>query len=116
MTNGRVATRGGLFNCTVISNQASLVGGGVDGATVYNSIVQFNDAPLNPNFSSGYIDHSCASPLPPGPDNFTNDPGFVDMTSGNYRLTSNSPCIDAGLTVIALLATAAPQWEAGLDR
>jgi hypothetical protein len=43
------------------------------------------------------LTYSCTTPLPTsGLGNFINAPLFVDYASGNLRLQSDSPCINAG--------------------
>jgi hypothetical protein len=43
------------------------------------------------------VNYCCTTPQPTnGIGNITNAPLFVDQTSGNLRLQSNSPCINAG--------------------
>ena len=39
----------------------------------------------------------CTTPMPPsGFNNITNDADFIGMVNGNFRLQTNSPCINAG--------------------
>jgi hypothetical protein len=46
------------------------------------------------------MDYSC-TPLPvDGIGNFTNQPQFLDVANGNYRLASGSPCINAGSSAV----------------
>jgi hypothetical protein len=76
-----------LYNCTVANNV-----GGTANCTNYNSIVYSNAAPDD----SGSIFSFCCTSLPEtGLGNFTNSPAFVDPVNGNFRLQSNSPCINA---------------------
>lgn len=80
-------------NCTVVSNTAAS-GGGIFQGSAVNSIVYFN---INSNFGGtvGFT-NSCTTPLPSGINNITNDPVFVNAATGNFRLVSISPAIDAG--------------------
>ncbi len=88
-----------LNNCTLTANRASF-GGGAHGCTLNNCIVYFNEGG---NYdSSSMLSYSCTSPQPTnGVGNITNAPLFVDQSTGNLRLQSNSPCINAGLNSLA---------------
>ncbi len=107
-----------LYNCTVVGNRDTWVGGGglyVNGtAKVWNSIVYSNQAreAFGPNIiikagATLYITNSCTSPAISGwaDGNIADDPLFIDSGSGyglehlvgDYHLSRSSPCIDAGL-------------------
>jgi len=107
-----------LKNCTLTGNHADEIyihdgdgnifpvggyGGGTFGSTQNNCIVYFNTALQAPNYdSSSTLNYSCTTPPPTnGVGNITNEPSFVDPASGNLRLQSNSPCINAGLNAFA---------------
>ncbi len=96
-----------LVNCTVTGNSAG-TGGGTSSCTVNNSIVTSNNAGINLNFDTSSDDifsYSCTSPLPTnGVGNITNDPVFVDFPDANFRLQSNSPCINIGNNLFATSA------------
>ena len=106
---GRVASGGGaafstLKNCTLVGNSSTRYDGGASGCTLNNCIVYFNTVQGIPNNydSSSILNYSCTSPLPSnGTANITNAPLFVDQASGDLRLQSNSPCINAGQNVFA---------------
>jgi hypothetical protein len=94
---GGGAHGGTLDNCTVCSNSAVRGGGGVSSAAVTNSIVYFNSAAFNTNYDSSSMEYCCTWPKPTnGIGNIANDPMFVDLSNGNLRLQSNSPCINSG--------------------
>jgi len=103
---------GGYFcfatNCTVVSNSAS-VGGGLYVAVApgsgtamvpTNTIVYYNNASSNgPNCYigfSGTINRNCCTTDYAGASDITNAPLFVDPANGDFRLSLNSPCINAG--------------------
>ncbi len=85
-----------LYNCTLIANSASSTGGGGYRSTNHNCIVYFNNAGSSPNYYSGILNYCCTTPLPGGAGNLTNAPLLINQAAGNYRLSSNSPCINAG--------------------
>lgn len=105
-------------NCLIRSNKASGQGGGVFGGMVENSTIVGNQAAqgggvaqcvarnciiytnTSDNFYGGSVSYSCTQPLPAGAGNITNIPGFV--SSKDYRLATNSPCIDAGWPVASI--------------
>jgi hypothetical protein len=118
LLTGNFATNAGggiddsvLANCTLSGNSAGVSGGGI--YYVYNpsihmnwdnSIIYGNTAPTGGNYA--YLqpptfeipwNSCCTTPLPTvGYNNFTNDPGFVNLAGGNFHLGSNSSCINAG--------------------
>jgi hypothetical protein len=97
---GGGAEGGTLLNCTVVGNSAGTNGGGLFAANANNCIVYYNSAPnpLGTNLFGSPLHYSCAPSLPGGSsiNNITNEPAFVDLTGGNLRLQSNSPCINSG--------------------
>jgi len=99
---------GNINNCTLVDNSAGIDGGAATGET-YNSpyiaycnlnncIAYYNSAPTGNNFTTNcLLNYCCTLPLPPsGPGNTTAEPRFVDLAGGNFRLQTNSPCINAG--------------------
>ncbi|MCW5551688.1 MAG: hypothetical protein KIS67_05905 [Verrucomicrobiae bacterium] len=100
LTGNSADDRGGgtfscvLLNCTVTENSAGQYGGGVAGGSMFNSIIYFNTAPEGANYFATPYSLCCTTPE--GGAGFTNAPMFLNPASGNYRLQSNSPCINAG--------------------
>jgi parallel beta-helix repeat protein len=98
--SGGGAYWGTLYNCTLSGNSAGS-GGGAYSGTLNNCIVYYNTAP-DGNYKYGPFNYCCTTPLPGyGTGSFTNAPLFVDQAGGNFRLQSNSPCINAGLNAYA---------------
>jgi hypothetical protein len=77
-------------NSLIVDNSASPVGGGAYSSVINNSIVYYNNGG-NHYFTT--LNYCCTDPLPSGAGNFTSPPLFAP---GEYRLQSNSPCINAG--------------------
>src|ERR1035441_3036649 len=106
--NGTVSGGGAwkctLYNCTVTGNYTGAQFGevgGVASSTLYNCIVYSNTV-MPPNYVANYdssstLNYCCTTPQPAtGVGNITSAPLFVNYASGNLRLQSNSPCINAG--------------------
>ena len=93
----------GFYNCVIIDNLASEDYDVLNSGKIYNSIIYYSDQyPLNEPSLSDYsridIRNSCSAYVNNGLfGNITNNPVFVDFDNGNYRLQTNSPCIDTGL-------------------
>jgi len=85
-----------LNGCTLVANSASSSGGGTYRSTNNNCIIYFNTAGSNSNYYSGVLNYCCTVPLPGGSGNLTNAPLFINQPAGNYRLNSNSLCINVG--------------------
>jgi hypothetical protein len=112
---------GTVHNSILISNNARLpepFGGGAYRAALYNSLLVRNDVwgirmynctlvgtGVAPN--DGIHGNTLVSCILPGsPEQgdmwqncFNGDPKFVDPNTGNYHLSQDSPCIDAGLGI-----------------
>jgi hypothetical protein len=96
--------RGGeVLNCTVCGNNASMGSGPAvflnEGGTVRNSILQNGTdwSYNNGGWTMEYCRYSMMNPATsPGPGNIYDDPQFVDAAGGDFRLATNSPCIDKG--------------------
>jgi len=91
-----------LNNCTVVGNYAYYYPSALDSSSATNCIIQFNSGLDHGNCT---YDHCCATSLSGGAGNFADDPLFVDMANGDFRLQTNSPCINAGNSVSFLGAT-----------
>jgi hypothetical protein len=91
-----------LVNCTVVGNSVSssqslTFGGGSFYDSVVNSILVYNTSSFaGPNYYGSTLSNCCTAPDPGSGGNITNDPAFVNPGGGNYRLQTNSPCINSG--------------------
>ncbi|MCF7920305.1 MAG: T9SS type A sorting domain-containing protein [Candidatus Cloacimonetes bacterium] len=87
-----------LVNCTVTDNSASEQGGGYFSyyptLDVTNCI--FWDNSPDQIYEDASVTYSDIQGNWTGPGNLDSDPLFVDAENGDYHLTINSPCIDAG--------------------
>ena len=99
--------RGSVEGCTVVRNTVpggSLHIGGmrVWNATVRNTIVYYNPGRMGLDELGGTTtaEHCCSDPLTPGYMNTSDSPLFV--STNDYRLQTNSPCIDAGSTAFGV--------------
>ena len=109
---GGGAFRSVMVNCTVVSNTASASGGGVGGGSATNCIVFDNASPdtASANWEnelmSNLMSYCDTEPLPmPGLGNITNNPVFVNPAAGDFRLQSNSPCINSGDNLVVTSST-----------
>ena len=112
--SGGGASHCNLYNCIVVGNRVTgydpeygvpSIGGGVGYSTLRNCIIYGNSATNGPNHFGCEISFSCTTPDPGGMGNITNEPQFVDAAAGNYRLSTNSPCIDRGANFYVQSAT-----------
>jgi hypothetical protein len=86
------------YNCTIVGNSAGSYGGGMLIASyLANCILYYNSAPNGPNYWSDYLFNCCSLPAYAGnTGNFSAEPAFVDLAGGDFRLRTNSPCINSG--------------------
>jgi PKD repeat protein len=103
-----------LNNCTVVGNYCGRGGGGVSYCDLSGSIVVGNGTIYYNNvwnFANCTMNHCCVSlepvgsyylSVPAGPGNFAADPQFIDRVHGNYRLQTNSPCLNVGDNSVVL--------------
>ncbi|MBN1669874.1 MAG: VCBS repeat-containing protein [Kiritimatiellae bacterium] len=103
--DGGATYYGTLNNCTVVANSAGEYCGGVRYSTVNNCIVYYNNAGTGPNYYNETFQYSCTLPEPDGTDNTTNEPVFADFAGGDFRLTGDSPCVNAGCNDYAPVGT-----------
>jgi hypothetical protein len=95
--NGGGACSSTLNNCTVVTNLSDYDGGGINYSTANNTISFYNVCDSDPDYSSSGLNNCCTPSLPNGGyGNITNEPAFADLSGGNFRLASNSPCINSG--------------------
>jgi len=91
----------------VVGNSAAYYNGGVGGccSTLTNCIIYYNTIPSPPDsIQTAY--NSCVPTAPYyGTGNITNASIFVDSVDGDFRLQSNSPCINAGYNASATATT-----------
>jgi len=100
---------GTVYNCTIVTNHAGGNGGGIavdTSCTIANSIILDNTVDGgDPNWSKGpggTAVYNCSSPALSGDGNIgTNNAFFVNASAENWRLTSVSPCVNAGTNAYA---------------
>ncbi len=90
-----------IIGCTITNNTALNWGGTsnvINGGEFQNCIIWGNtDNSGNPsNYDGNTFVYCCSDPLPDGWGNISLDPLFADTASGNFRLLTGSPCINAG--------------------
>ncbi|MFC1454155.1 choice-of-anchor Q domain-containing protein, partial [Verrucomicrobiota bacterium] len=109
--NNTTANGGGFYiwnagvnfeNCTIVSNNAAMIirqTGAITGTVILaNNVISSNTA----NFQgiAGHFsatNNCCSTDLAAyGPNNITDSPQFVSYLDGDFRLSSNSPCINTG--------------------
>ena len=98
---GVYSLTGTVENCTIAGNSATTAGEGLycnNGANI-NSIIYFNSQLIGENIRNAgntFYNHCCSLPLMPGEKNIDIDPTFLNYSTGNFQLSINSPCIEAG--------------------
>ena len=92
-SNSAYGASGGVLNNSTVTHNS---GGTYNVIWANNSIVYYNSG-TNTVFVNA-IDYwsGCCTPDLLGPANFTNAPLFVNANGGDFHLSSNSPCINAG--------------------
>ena len=98
---GGGAYNGGFNNSTIVNNTATSSGGGAyftSGGQVVSCIVYDNYAAVGANYTGlPLFNYCCTTPLIYSSyQSITNDPAFINLATGNYRLQTNSPCINVG--------------------
>lgn len=103
--NGGAIYGSAVYSCTLSANTALMSGGGMYGGTALNSIIQDNLA--GGPFDDVYMVSAtnCCSPdlVPSVNGNLIDVFGFVNPAAWDFRLSTNSPCVDAGTNTPFLL-------------
>ncbi len=87
-------------NCTITRNTANLRAGASMRGTIRNSIVYYNEAPVNPNRQDGTYSYCCTTTDSiSGTGNISSEP----MLLSSSHIATNSPCIGAGLSLLSIL-------------
>lgn len=107
--NGGGTAYGTVVNGSIGGNSASSLGGGAASGTMINCVIWGNTASASSNTSAVTLSYSCTQPYVSGTGNLATDPRFVNLSAGDLRLQSNSPCIDAGTGVVT---ADGPTWTA----
>ena len=87
-----------IENNTIVDNRADTSGGGIHnasgGSVLRNNIIYYNGTNM-----SGSLTHqsSCIWPMQAGAGNISNAPAFVNRAAGDYRLSTASDCVNAGV-------------------
>lgn len=84
-------------SCTMVRNTGGECGGiyfYAMGGTSLNSIVYHNTGGDLTNAYGGSVLYSCVPNTGFGAGTVTNDPAFADLAGGDFRLSTNSPCIN----------------------
>ncbi len=90
-----------ITGCTITNNTAYNWGGTsyvIDGGEFKNCIIWGNTDHLGnvSNYDGNIYYNCCSDPSPPGFENTSSDPLFINAAAGNFRLQSGSLSIDAG--------------------
>jgi len=97
---GLCACGGTIQNNTITGNSAEVYGGGLMFCygTIRNCIIWGNTAPSDAQvYDSNIPTYCCIQDWSGGAEgNIVEDPRFVDANAGDFRLSADSPCIDAG--------------------
>ncbi len=95
---GGGAYRCDLKNCTLSGNYAVSGGCGAFVCGLTNSIAYGNTNYYGAenNCHDCSVGYSCVTPLQAGAGNTASVPLFVNASGGDYRLVTNSPCVNAG--------------------
>lgn len=87
-------------NCTVVGNVSAGNGGGAVFGELYNSIVYGNSGENDDNHRSCSMAYCCTWPLPEAEPGAAGNGGNLAATgqifAAGYRLSIDSPCVDAG--------------------
>ena len=85
--------QGYLKNCTIVGNTN---GPAADNCNLSNCIISHNGPFSGSNVNLCTLVNCCVNPKHSGSGNITNDPAYMNLAAGDFRLQSNSPCINAG--------------------
>lgn len=106
---GGIYVSGGpsIRNNTIADNTAAGDGGGIycntGNTSIVNNVIAFNSSGIKKAAGAPYLGNNCLYGntaysylgLSAGSGDISSDPGFSARSSGIYRLSGNSPCIDA---------------------